>query len=135
MNRKNKVSPLNIRTIAVLALVALPFAALAADAAAPAANGGSPSVSPLTALIPLAVPVVIALLKAFLPKIPGMALPIIAPMLGAVADIALHYAGVTTLGPLWGMVLGSAGVGLRELQDQLKQVILPAPAATTPPRQ
>jgi hypothetical protein len=58
-----------------------------------------------------------------------MALPIIAPVLGAVADIALHYAGVSTLGPLWGMVLGSAGVGLRELQDQLKQTVLPAAPA------
>lgn len=127
MIRKNKVSLFLALTLAVLSVLLLPVAVFAADAPSASAPP-TPSVSPLTALIPLAVPVLIALLKAFVPKIPGVALPIIAPVLGAVADIALHYAGVSTLGPLWGMVLGSAGVGLRELQDQLKQTVLPAPA-------
>lgn len=122
--KKTKVS-----LLILLSAVALPVAAFAADATGATAAQTATSISPFTALIPLVVPVVIALLKAFVPKIPGMALPIIAPVLGAVADIALHYAGVSTLGPLWGMVLGSAGVGLRELQDQLKQTVLPATPA------
>jgi hypothetical protein len=53
-----------------------------------------------------------------------VALPIVAPVLGALADIALHYAGVSTLGPTFGALLGSAGVGLREIQDQIKQVVV-----------
>ena len=79
-----------------------------------------PSVSPWLALIPIAVPVAIALLKKAAPKIPGWLLPIIAPLMGAAADIALNYAGVATLGAGWSALLGSAGVGLREVQDQLK---------------
>jgi len=129
MNRKTKTSLFVILTIVLLSLLAAPFAVLAADASSPGGTPPASPISPLAALIPLVVPVVIALLKAFQPKIPSMALPIIAPLLGAVADIVLHYAGISTLGPLWGMVLGSAGVGLRELQDQLKQTILPAPAS------
>lgn len=130
MIRKNKTS---LFIITVLSFLILPLAAFAADAVVPGGAAAGSPVSPFTALIPLVVPVVIALLKAFLPKIPSVALPIIAPVIGAVADIALHYAGVSTLGPLWGMVLGSAGVGLRELQDQLKRTVLPTPA--TPAQQ
>jgi hypothetical protein len=118
--KKNKVS-----LFILMSVIALPVAAFAADATVGGAAQSASGISPFTALIPLAVPVVIALLKAFVPKIPSLALPILAPLLGAFADIALHYAGVATLGPLWGMVLGSAGVGLRELQDQLKQTVLP----------
>ncbi len=80
-----------------------------------------------TALIPLIVPVAIMLLKTFLPKLPTVALPILAPILGAGADIALHFAGVPSVGAVWGAVLGSAGVGLREIADQLKQAIAGKP--------
>jgi hypothetical protein len=115
-------------TVALTVLVA-PFAALAADVSS--ANGvPAQAISPWTALVPIAVPALLALLKVFAPKIPSVALPILAPLLGAGADIVLHYAGVSTLGPLWGAVLGSAGVGLRELQDQLKQTVLPSATPT-----
>ena len=116
-------------TLALFTLLFTPLALFAADGSATAPAPASPS--PFTALIPLAVPVVIALLKNVMPKIPGVWLPILAPLLGAGADIVMHFAGVSTLGPLWGAVLGSAGVGLRELQDQLKQAVLPAPAPPT----
>ena len=121
-----KASLLIVFTFTLLSLLLAPLAVVAADAGlvAPAAPSASPS--PFTALIPLAVPVFIAVLKAFIPNIPGVWLPIIAPVLGAAADIVMHYASVSTLGPLWGAVMGSAGVGLRELQDQLKQAVLPS---------
>jgi hypothetical protein len=93
---------------------------------ASAATSGSTTVasSPnwLSALIPVLVPISIAGLKLVLPKLPAWTLPVIvAPMLGTLADLALHYAGVPTLGPAWGAILGSAGVGVREIQDQVKQ--------------
>jgi hypothetical protein len=80
--------------------------------------------SPWVGLIPLAVPVVLMLLKMFIPNLPSFLLPILAPLLGAGADIALHYAGVSTMGAVWGAMLGSAGVGLRELGDQLRQRVI-----------
>jgi hypothetical protein len=63
------------------------------------------------------------------PSIPAWLLPILAPLLGAGADIVLHYAGVVTLGATWGALLGSAGVGLREIQDQVKQRLGVTPSA------
>jgi hypothetical protein len=126
MIRKSDIRLFYVNVFAFVALVAAPFAAFAAvDSTLPNPSATASAVSPFMALIPLAVPVLIALLKTAAPKIPSYLLPIIAPLLGSGADIALHYAGVSTLGPLWGAVLGSAGVGLRELQDQLKQVVLP----------
>jgi hypothetical protein len=113
------------------ALVLTPMLLLAQTNApaggAPAATSSSPSA--IVALIPVAVPVLIALLKLVAPNLPTLWLPILAPILGAGADIALHYAGVSTLGAVWGALLGSAGVGLREIHDQLAQRITPT---TTP---
>jgi hypothetical protein len=118
----------------LVAMAVLVFAVVnvLAQTNAPSA-GASPAaastVSAWVALIPLAVPVVIMLLKTFVPNIPSVALPILAPLLGAGADIALHYAGLSTLGPTWGAMLGSAGVGLREIGDQIRQQM----AAQSPP--
>ena len=129
MIRNTKRNLFILFTFALFTLLFTPLALFAADTSATAPAPASPG--PFTALIPLAVPVIIALLKNVMPKIPGVWLPILAPLLGAGADIVMHFAGVSTLGPLWGAVLGSAGVGLRELQDQVKQAVLPAPAPPT----
>lgn len=72
-------------------------------------------------LIPVVVPLLIAAIKKLIPKIPGWMLPVLAPILGAAVDIASFYATGVSLGPVWGAALGSAGVGLREVIDQLKQ--------------
>lgn len=71
-------------------------------------------------------PVIIAAVKMLIPKIPKAALPIVAPLLGAAADIAGHYAGLWQSNGAVGAVLGMAGVGLREAYDQGKKVITPA---------
>ena len=86
----------------------------------------------LTMIIPLVVPLLITGLKKFLPNVPGWALPILAPGLGALADWILQLSGVQTGGTIKGMLLGSAGVGLRELVDQVKQFKPPTPP-TAPP--
>lgn len=76
--------------------------------------------STLISLIPVLVPLLIALLKGWAPKIPKRLLPIIAPLLGGVADAAIAWASGGTPNPLLGAALGSAGVGLREVVDQMR---------------
>ena len=115
-----------------MCMFALPLGAWAATIA-PATSAATPTPSWLSALIPVAVPIAIAGLKLLVPKLPGWTLPTIAaPLFGLCADLALHYAGVTTLGPVWGALLGSAGVGLREIQDQVKQQVSAPPTAQPP---
>lgn len=71
-------------------------------------------------LIPLVVPLLIALLKQVWAKVPGPLLPILAPILGAGADMLSGWSGAGSFGPQWGAALGAAGVGLREIYDQNK---------------
>lgn len=116
--------------VLTLALLVVPCLAFGADTATAGVKTAGPS--PLTALIPVLVPVLIALLKFVVPNVPGHWLPLIAPLLGAGADLALNFAGVSTLGPGWGALLGSAGVGLREIKDQVQQRLSPpTPTPTT----
>jgi len=75
----------------------------------------------LSGLIPVLVPLFIAALKQASSRIPGYVLPILAPVLGAGLDILNYYVTGHSLGTVWGAALGSAGVGLREAVDQLKQ--------------
>ena len=70
-------------------------------------------------LIPVIVPLVIAGLQLGITRLPGWLLPILAPILGGVIDAGLAWATGQTANPLFGAILGSAGVGLRELKDQL----------------
>ena len=77
----------------------------------------------LTSLIPVLTPIVIAAAKWAVPQIPKVALPVVAPVLGAALDIAAYYAGVTaTADPARGALLGAAGVWVREVIDQVKKV-------------
>lgn len=70
-------------------------------------------------LIPVVVPVVIAIAKMLIPKLPKWTLPILAPLLGAAADYLTT--GSFGNGTIMGAIAGSAGVGLRELVDQLRK--------------
>lgn len=75
------------------------------------------------ALIPAAVPLVIAVVKLLLPRIPKVWLPILAPVLGALADIFIQGAqGGAIQAPWLGAALGAAGVGLREIADQVRKL-------------
>jgi hypothetical protein len=72
-------------------------------------------------LLPIAVPLVIAIGKELLPRVPAKYIPLIAPLLGAVAELLVNSSQAS-----WGdigmsAILGSAGVGVRELVDQLKK--------------
>ena len=73
------------------------------------------------ATIPVIVPLLIAVWKLLLPRIPTWALPLLAPVLGFAINAVLTYANGTGVNPWVAAALGSAGVGLREIVDQLKQ--------------
>lgn len=71
-------------------------------------------------LTPVIIPLLIAGMKKLKPNIPTWFIPILAPLLGTltgyIATIALHNTG-----NLWlSAALGLAGVGVREVVDQLK---------------
>src|SRR6266576_4651409 len=74
-------------------------------------------------LIPVLTPVLIAGIKRIIPHLPPYIIPILAPVIGA---LAASITGVTD--PVSGLVLGTAGVGLREVVDQGRKAInAPAP--------
>lgn len=77
------------------------------------------NLSPL--IVPVIVPLVIAVLKFVVARLPSWLLPILAPILGGLADAGIAWASGSTANPMLGAVLGSAGVGLREIVDQLKK--------------
>jgi hypothetical protein len=75
-------------------------------------------------LTPILVPVFIAgiklLLAQFGSKLPKVWIPIAAPILGALVDLLItHTWGA---GTVMAAIAGSAGVGLREIVDQLKKL-------------
>lgn len=75
-------------------------------------------------LIPLIVPVVLALLKQVLPQLPKTVVPILAPLLGAGLDIGDHFLlSSDSLNPQLGAAYGLIGIGIREILDQLLKAI------------
>jgi len=117
------------RPCVIIALLLLPLFAFGAD-------GGTNSVSPqLTAtvtddaipanwfdgLIPLAAPMLIALIKWALPRVPSYYLPWLAPLLGAGVDWIGSLAGLSAANPVMGALLGASGVAVREALDQAKK--------------
>lgn len=72
---------------------------------------------------PIVVPLIIAGMKWLKPNIPTWLLPIVAPVLGGSLDFFTNLA-LQNQGNIWmAALLGLAGVGVREVIDQLK----PAP--------
>jgi hypothetical protein len=85
----------------------------------------SANVDLMLKLLPLIVPMLIAIIKMEIPKLPTWCLPILAPLLGAFIDWLTALATGGHPNPIASALLGSAGVGLREVYDQLKQQITP----------
>jgi len=79
----------------------------------------------ITALTPVLVPLLIVLAKLAIAKLPKWSLPILAMVLGVLLDVLNGLVTGTTLGPMWGAILGFAGVGVREIVDQLKKAVSP----------
>ncbi len=76
----------------------------------------------ILALIPLLTPIVVWGFKAVIPRIPKWMLPVLAPCVGALAEIAMHYAGASAEATvLRGAILGASGLWLREAMDQIRK--------------
>lgn len=103
---------------------------LAAEAAAAATQSlQAAASSPWLAIIPLLVPGVVALVKFFLPRVPGPWLPVIAAGIGLMLALLDHFTGSLGGNPMAVAFMGAAGVGIREIYDQVKK----AAAAALPP--
>lgn len=105
-----------------------PSNTLIASNAGPTTSAG---VGLLITLIPLLVPLVIAIFKYFLPDVPTVVLPILAPIIGALIDFVASKATGAASNPLLSAALGSAGVGLREIYDQVRAKMPGSPQAMT----
>lgn len=90
-----------------------------------------PASTLLLTIIPLLVPIVVAIGKSLLPKVPTWVLPILAPALGALIDYLGSLATGAAASPVIAAALGSAGVGLREIVDQIKQRLVDGPKPET----
>lgn len=113
----------------LLALLSVFCVAIAIAQPAAPDPGAPPAVAPVSAgvtannlvqwLTPVIVPLVIAGLKKLVPKIPVFILPIVAPLLGIAIDYVNTLATAHSSNFLAAAALGLAGVGVREIKDQL----------------
>ena len=91
--------------------------------------GSGPATAPdggmglLLTLIPLVVPLIVAAAKAGIGKLPTWTLPIIATGFGALLNWILGLAHQPNTTVLNGALLGAAGVGVREVFDQIKGTV------------
>lgn len=102
------------------------LAQTAAATTAPAAAGALSADAIVQWLTPLLVPLIIALFKKVAPSIPSWALPVIAPVLGMLGNVITSYATGHSLNLVAAAALGLAGVGIREIKDQLVPAAAPA---------
>jgi len=103
----------------------VPAGAAAGAVPTPAPGSGSPNqTGPLVALLAALVPIVIAGVKQIAPQLPSWVLPLLAPVLGALGDLALQAVGLTSVGP---------GGGLREAHNQVGQRVADGPKLTNLP--
>lgn len=127
-------------SLSVLFVCAFVGLALAQDAEpTPVVVGADSLPAILTALVVASTPILVRFLAsvagALSAELPSYALPILAPLVGAVSTIALHFAGAGVPGvstawtALVGAVLGLAGTGLREAKDQLQRRVQNGPAS------
>lgn len=73
-------------------------------------------------LIAVVVPVVIAGIKLAWDRIPKFLLPVVAPFLGIAADFVISWGASVPMMGWKAALLGMAGVGLREVVDQVKRL-------------
>jgi hypothetical protein len=113
-----------------LTLFAAPLWILASDPSAPISPADSNLTNWLVVIIPLAVPVIVAILKQWINNLPTWSIPIFAALLGELLNLLSLLAGGPSVGPLAGVALGASGVGVREIYDQLKTRAIEAKATS-----
>lgn len=77
----------------------------------------------LVYIIPFLAPIGVATFKYFIPKIPKVLLPVLAPILGIAIDQLVSLSPGYTANPAFAALLGASGVMLREALDQTKKLI------------
>lgn len=121
------MTPRFLVLILLSACLLLPLCVMAADA--PQTAGGAPAaalhLSLLQLLLPVGTPIVIALIKALAPRIPSWCIPILAPSLGAIADLVANQTVGASM--IASALLGLSGVGVREIQHQVKTRVQDGP--------
>lgn len=68
---------------------------------------------------PIIVPLILAGVKQVMPKLSSWTIPILAPLLGMLVDVANSLATAHATNLWAAAALGLAGVGLREIKDQI----------------
>lgn len=76
-------------------------------------------------LVPVIAPLATALVKWLTPRIPPWALPTLCAALGTLATYIATATTSADLNPWLGILLGVAGIGVREILDQTKKAIKP----------
>lgn len=108
-----------IRNLALLVLVAMLWSAPGASGST--AEAPAPPLDWM-AMIAVAVPALLAILKLLVPAVPPALIPFLAPVLGMVIDIVSAWFAGNPPSPLVGATWGMVGVGLREIIDQTKKI-------------
>jgi hypothetical protein len=75
----------------------------------------------ITLATPFVVPVLVAVAKQLPTALPSWTLPILAVVLGAAIDGINQVVTGQSVGVLSGAALGAAGIGVREVVDQLSK--------------
>ena len=106
----------------VLAVLALPYAALAQTVASnPAVAPASIDVSGIVAILTPGFSLVITYwLKKAAPHIPGFLWPLISAICGLIPDLLAHYVTGSASNPTLGLLLGLSATGLHQISAQLK---------------
>lgn len=88
-----------------------------------------------TALIPVISPILVAFVKMLVPKLPKFLLPILTPIFGAGLQALESASGMIDqpVDAMQGALLGSVGVFIREVVDQIKKAIRRAASLIPPP--
>ncbi|HSE02881.1 MAG TPA: hypothetical protein VLK35_01910 [Methylomirabilota bacterium] len=73
------------------------------------------------------IPILVNFIKKLIPAQFTWAIPLLAMVLGPVADFVSQQATGTGVGPVAAAALGLAAVGLREIVNQLRQAFSPTP--------
>ena len=124
----------------VLAVLALPYAALAQTVASAPAAAASIDVSGIVAILTPGFSLVITYwLKKAAPHIPGFLWPLISAICGLIPDLLAHYVTGSASNPTLGLLLGLSATGLHQISAQLKpdnpDLATSAPAVAAPSAQ
>ena len=84
-------------------------------------------------LTPIIVPLVLALVKKYLPRLPSSIIPLLAPVLGLVIGIVDNLFAAHSSNLWLAAGLGLLGVAVREVKESLKPAVNGGWPVTNPP--